>query len=181
MEKKQFCLDAVCLRQQKFFFFASLYNQMFFLKRTGDRMFTKKTVSYFVFVLALTTCFILSLSIQGATVGLRATCSLNSPWWTSKTHARADVYWEHPSLGIDLVVPHHHRVDYSLHARVGSNPADKLNDYATFKSTVRFYSPKQKTVFDSGTARWDGDGYASSSISVYNDQDNWRFCAKPHS
>ena len=181
MEKKQFCLDAVCLRQQKFFFFASLYNQMFFLKRTGDRMFTKKTVSYFVFVLALTTCFILSLSIQGATVGLRATCSLNSPWWTSKTHTRADVYWEHPSLEIDLVVPHHHRVDYSLHARVGSNPADKLNDYATFKSTVRFYSPKQKTVFDSGTARWDNDGYASNSISVYNDQDNWRFCAKPHS
>lgn len=123
--------------------------------------------------------FFISFLAHGLVVSLTATCAIYKPWWSSKTRARADVTWIHPTTGPDLIVPHQHRVDYSLSARVGDQKPDKIEDHHTFMSSKRFTQAKRKTAYQTGVPRWDGDAYASSSISVQNDQDNWRFCAKP--
>ena len=46
-------------------------------------------------------------------------------------------------------------------------------------SYERFTSPEIRKAYQEGNQRWDGDGYASSSIWDTSDQDDWRFCTKP--
>ena len=93
--------------------------------------------------------------------------------------AKAKVTWIHPTLIGDFIVPHPHRVDYSVSARVGNQKADSKADFSTFMSNKRFMAPKSVIAFQKGIQRWNGDGYASSSISEHGSSDNWRFCAKP--
>ena len=110
---------------------------------------------------------------HGLGVNLGATCSFKAK------EAKAKVTWIHPTLIGDFIVPHPHRVDYSVSARVGNQKADSKADFSTFMSNKRFMAPKSVIAFQKGIQRWNGDGYASSSISEHGSSDNWRFCAKP--
>lgn len=129
--------------------------------------------------LALLIGFFIHFSVNALTVGINATCKVWKPWWSSQTRAKGRVTWIHPTTGGDLIVPHPHRVDYSVYARVGDQIPDSQMDSAGFMSNKRFTTPDSRTAFQKGTPRWAGDAYASSSISVHNDAENWRFCADP--
>lgn len=142
-------------------------------------MFPKRVVSILILGLLLTSGLIISLSTKALPLVVNATCSVGSPWWTSQTEARASVTWSHTVTSFDLIVPHWHYLDYSLHARVGSNAPRERIGGVSVKSTERFFPYKQKQVADLGTPRWDGDAYASSSIADRDDQTNWAFCARP--
>ena len=116
---------------------------------------------------------IINFSADGFGVNLGATCSFKA------TEARAKVTWIHSTYLWDLIVPHPHRVDYSVSARVGNQKADSKADSSFFMSNNRFLSPASVIAFQKGNQRWNGDGYASGSISEADSQDNWRFCSKP--
>lgn len=142
-------------------------------------MFTKRVVSILILGLLLTSGLIISLSTKALPLDVNATCSVGSPLGTSQTEARASVTWLHQTTPFDLIVPHWHHLNYSLHARVGSNAPMEKMDGVSVKSTERFYPYKQKQVTDLGNPRWEGDAYASSSIAETNNQTNWSFCASP--
>ncbi len=139
----------------------------------------QRVVSILILGLLLTSGFIISLSTKALPLVVNATCSVGSPWYTSQTEARASVTWSHMTTGANLIVPHWHYLDYSLHARVGSNNPREKPAGVSVESTQCFYPYKQEQVVDLGTPRWEGDAYASSSIADRDDQTNWRFCASP--
>ena len=133
----------------------------------------RKNVFICTISLVLLIGLIIHFSVYGFKVGLGATCSV------TQTTAKAKVTWIHPTLIWDMIVPHPHSVSWSVSARVGNQAADSRSGTSFFMSNNRFYQPDSRTAFQKGNQGWNGDAYASSSISAQNDQDNWRFCADP--
>ena len=113
---------------------------------------------------------------QALTVTVWAKCKVWSPIYTKKTKAEASVSWQHPAWAKDRFVVHAHHGYYSLHARVGANEPKKKENKLFYLISGKPVS-KGKKEKDSGHPRWEGDAWASSAISVYQDPDNWKVCA----
>lgn len=139
----------------------------------------KKVFFAFSVVLICVMSFMLIHSTKAIHPNLTATCSVNSPLWTPKTHAKAKVTWGHWSGIGSREIPHEHTFRFSLYARVADEPPDQKSGIVYHKSTKR--SSDWRDVFASGKTRWDGDAYASSSIADENPyySSYWSFCADP--
>ena len=139
----------------------------------------KKVFFAFSVVLIFTMSLMLIHSTKAIRPNLTATCSAKSPWWTAKTHAKAKVTWGHWAGFGSQEIPHAHTFRFSLYARVADEPPDTKSGIVHHMSTKR--GSDWRNVSVSGRTRWDGDAYASSSISDQNPHYSsyWSFCADP--
>lgn len=139
----------------------------------------KKVFSVVYLLLIFMSSLILTHTTKAIHPNLTATCSAKSPWWTANTHAKAKVTWGHWAGAGSQEIPHAHTFSFSLYARVADKSPDTKSGIVHHMSTNR--NSNWRNVSVSGRTRWDGDAYASSSISDQNPNYSsyWSFCADP--
>ena len=145
-------------------------------------MFSKKTNACLLFAtfLICIVSFLIPILTHALGLTLWAQCEVGHPWWavwTSQIRAKASVSWSHPKWFGDMFLVHAHNGRFSCHARVGANEPKKVENVPFAVSSLMGAVNKSYEETDWGYPRWDGDAYASSAISEYNNPTNWKFCS----
>lgn len=145
-------------------------------------MFSKKTNAGLLFVtfLICIVSFLIPILTSSLPLSLWAHCEVNHPWWafwTTEIRAKASVSWQHPVWLADRFLVHAHNGKFSCYARVGANEPQKAENIKFIVISSQGPVNKGHKETDWGHPRWDGDAYASSSISEYNKPTNWKFCS----
>lgn len=117
--------------------------------------------------------FLIPILTDAFSLSLSANAKVWSPWYTSETKAKGSVSWQHPQWLGGLIVPHTHHGFFSCYARVGANEAQEFSNVYFWLSSLNGTVNTGASRTDSGHPRWDGDAYASGSISENNNPSNW--------
>ena len=91
----------------------------------------------------------------------------------AKQRQKESVSWQHPQWIGGFIIPHNHHGYFSCHARVGANDPQKFSNVYFWLSSLNGTVNRSASKTDSGHPRWDGDYYASGSISENNNPSNW--------
>jgi len=151
------------------------------------------TVRLLILVLFLASTLLVTISTKTEAFPLSRPalrCSVGRTWFGfgSKTKATAKVTWLHAQTLFGRLIPHWHHFSYSLYARVADqedyNPprnADGTHDYGnvSVNGLKRMTTPHSRVASVTGYTRWENDAYASGSVSMSGEDDNWSFCTKP--